>query len=171
MRSRSRNITICAAYTALGLVLGYIESFIVFPIHVPGIRIGLANIITVLCLYTLGFSYTAIVLVIRVSLSALLFGSPVSFVYSLTGAIIALLGMYSLKRMDFSVYGVSFLGAVLHNISQTIVAYFMVSSVYIFTYLPVLIIWGSFAGLLTGFIANVMIKRISRLTEYDQEVK
>ena len=160
MPSPSRKITICAAYTALGLILGYIESFIVFPIRVPGVRIGLANIVTVMCLYSLGFSYTAVVMLLRVTLSAILFGSPVSFVYSLAGAALALAGMYMAKRQRFSIYGVSFCGAVLHNIAQTAVAYFMVSSVYIFTYLPVLILVGSFAGIITGFVADIMVRRL-----------
>lgn len=160
MPSPSRKITICAAYTALGLILGYIESFIVFPIRVPGVRIGLANIVTVMCLYSLGFSYTVVVMLLRVTLSAILFGSPVSFVYSLAGATLALAGMYMAKRLRFSIYGVSFCGAVLHNIAQTAVAYFMVSSVYIFTYLPVLILVGSFAGIITGFVADIMVRRL-----------
>ena len=170
MPSRSKKITICAAFTAVGLVLGYIESFIVFPIRVPGVRIGLANIVTVMCLYTLGASYSAIVLLIRIVLSAILFGSPVSFAYSAAGASAALLGMILLKRSGFSIYGVSFFGAVIHNVAQTAVAYFMVTSVYIFTYLPVLIIAGAFAGLITGFIANILIKRLGNMICADRRI-
>ena len=163
MRSRSNKITTCAAFTALGLILGYIETFIVIPINVPGIRIGLANIITVLCLYTIGPAYTATVLFLRIALSAVLFGSPVSFAYSFTGAVAAFAGMLMMKRLGFSIYGVSFCGAILHNIFQTTVAYFMVRSIYVFSYLPVLVLWGAFAGLLIGFLADMMNRRLGNI--------
>ena len=170
MPSRSKKITICAALTAIGLMLGYIESFIVFPIRVPGVRIGLANIVTVMCLYTLGISYSAVVLMLRITLSAILFGSPVSFAYSIAGATLSLLGMILLKRFGFSIYGVSFSGAVLHNIAQTAVAYYMVSSVYIFTYLPVRVITGAIAGLITGFVADILIKRLGNVIYTDRRI-
>ena len=79
MQSRSKQITVCALLAAIGLILGYIESFIVIPVRIPGIRIGLANLVTVTLLFLMGPSYAFIVLILRVMMSALLFGSGISF--------------------------------------------------------------------------------------------
>ncbi len=143
-------------------MLGYIESFIVIPIRVPGLRIGLANIITVLGIYLLNPAEAAAVLFIRVALSALLFGSPVSFIYSITGAVFAFAGMLFLSKRGFSVYGVSVFGAAVHNIAQIAAACVLVGSVYVVYYLPALIIAGVIAGLLIGFLSDVLIRKLGR---------
>ena len=127
-RSLSKTVTCCALFAAIGLILGYIESFIVIPIRVPGIRIGLANIITVITLYLFGPYVTAAVLFARVILSGMLFGSGLSFIYSITGAVLAYFCMLVFKKFGFSIYGVSISGAVIHNIAQTVVAFFAVGS-------------------------------------------
>lgn len=163
MRSRSNKITGAAVLTAVGLILGYLETFIVLPVGVPGIRIGLANITTLIALYLAGPLYGACVAAVRVALSAVLFGSPVSFIYSISGAILAFAGMCFLKKLDFSIYGVSVIGAVLHNLAQIIVAYFMVGSGYMFFYTPVLVLAGVAAGIIVGYISNVLLKRMPGL--------
>ncbi len=143
-------------------MLGYIESFIVIPIRVPGLRIGLANIITVLGIFLLTPAEAAAVLFIRVALSALLFGSPVSFIYSITGAVFAFAGMLFLSKRGFSVYGVSVFGAAVHNIAQIAAACVLVGSIYVVYYLPALIIAGVIAGLLIGFLSDVLIRKLGR---------
>ncbi len=165
MRSRSKLIGICAIMTAVGLIIGYLESFLVIPISVPGIRLGLANTVTLICLYLCGPVYAAIVLALRIILSSLLFSGPVAFIYSLCGALLSYIGMLVLKRFDFSVYGVSAGGAVLHNAGQIAAAYVLIGNVYVFDYLPVLAIAGVTAGLVTGMVSDIIIKRIRRITE------
>ena len=160
MRSRTEAVTMTASLTAVGLILSYLETFIVIPVNVPGIRLGLANIVTLLALYLLGPSYAFPVTIIRVSLAAMLFGSPVSFMYSIAGGIFSFAGMVISKRLGFSVYGVSVIGAVAHNIAQTVVAVLFIANVYIFAVLPVLVIAGIIAGLLTGLCASVLMKRL-----------
>ena len=159
-RSLSKKITVCSALTAVGLILGYIESFIVVPVGIPGIRIGSANIATVMTMYMFGPGWAFIVSAVRVSLSSLLFGSPVSFMYGLCGTCLALSGMYIMKKSGFSVYGVSAFGAVMHNIGQTAVAAVFTGSFYVFSYLSVLIPAGVFCGLLTGFLSDILIRRL-----------
>lgn len=162
-RSPGKLIAVSALFTALGLILGYLETFIVLPIRVPGIRIGLSNIITVITLFLFGPYVTAAVLFSRVILSALLFGSGMSFIYSICGALAAFGIMVLFKRFGFSVYGVSVAGAVMHNMAQTVVAFFFVGSAYVFSYIFALIPAGICAGLIVGSLANIMIARLNRV--------
>ena len=163
MRSRSRAVTVLAALSAVGLILGYIESFIVIPVNIPGFKIGTANIVSVIALYLFGAAQACVVMLIRTILSALLFGSPISLVYSLFGGLVALTAMYFGKRLGFSVYGTSILGAVFHNIAQTAAAFVFVGNIYVFTYVPILVIAAVFTGTLTGFLSDVLIKRLGRI--------
>lgn len=162
-RSPGKLIAVSAAFTALGLIFGYLESFIVLPIRVPGIRIGLSNIITVITLFLYGPFVTAAVLFSRVILSALLFGSGVSFIYSICGALTAFIVMLVFKRFDFSINGVSVSGAVAHNIAQIVVAYVFVGSSYVFTYIFALIPTGICAGLIVGMLSNIIVARLRRM--------
>ena len=162
-RSPGKLIAVSALFTALGLILGYIETFIVLPIRVPGIRIGLSNIITVITLFLFGPYVTAAVLFSRVILSALLFGSGMSFIYGICGAVTAFGVMIIFKRFGFSVCGVSVAGAVMHNIAQIVVAFFFVGNGYVFTYIFALVPAGICAGLIVGALANLIIARLKRI--------
>ncbi len=168
MRSQSRNISICAAFTALGILVSYLESFIVLPVRIPGMRIGLANIITLIALYLMGPLYAAIILVVRVILSALLFGSLTSFVYSFTGASFAYFAMIIIKRFAFSIYSVSVTGAVFHNIGQITAASVLMGSAYVFMYLPVLTLTGVIFGLLTGHLGRMLSDRLKNILHINE---
>lgn len=164
MQLRSRKITLAGMLICVGILVGYLESFIVIPISVPGIKIGLSNIVSVIALYLFGPSFAAIILLGRVILSGLLFGSGISIVYSITGAVFSLLGMVLLYKIkSFSVFGVSLTGGVIHNIAQLFVAYLFIQNTYIFYYIPVLIISGVLSGLLIGFLSNLLIKRFKNI--------
>ena len=163
MRSRTEKITCVSVLTAAGLILSYIESFIVIPVSVPGIRIGLANISTLLALYMCGPVYALCVTVIRVILASVLFQTPVSFIYGIAGGGLALFGMLISRRTGFSVYGVSVTGAVLHNFAQTVVAALFVGNIYVFTVFPVLAASGVAAGLLTGLAASALLGRLKEI--------
>lgn len=160
MPSRSRIVATGSVLCAVGLLLGYIESFIVIPVRIPGIRIGIANIITVMTVFCFGPAFSVTVLFLRVSLSALLFGSPVSFVYSLLGGMSALAVMYLFKKLGFTVFGVSVAGATAHNIAQLLAAMVLIGSRYILYYIPALTLAGVVAGIITGGIARVVISRL-----------
>lgn len=169
MRSPGRKITTAAAFVAAGLILGYIESFFVLPVNIPGFRIGIANIAVVLALYLMGPVYGACVFLTRIVLAALLYGTPVSFMYSLCGALVSYLIMVIISKLGFSVYGVSVAGAVFHNLAQIVVAYLLVENVYVMTYIPVLLFIGAIAGLLVGFISDIMYRRLRRIVNWDGE--
>ena len=164
MQSHSKRITTAAALAATGLILSYLESFIVIPVRIPGIRIGFANIAGLAALYIAGPFAAVCVTAVRVMLAALLFGSPASLIYSASGAAVSVAGMIVLKRLGFSIYGVSVGGAALHNLGQIIAAYILVGSIYVFTYLPVLEVISVVTGLLTGFISDILITRLSGFT-------
>ena len=168
-RSPGKHITTCAVLTAAGLILGYLETFIVMPFGIPGIRIGLANIVSLVALYLAGPVSACAVAFLRVSLSAILFGSPVSFAYSIAGAAASVTGMYLLLKLGFSIWGVSVSGAILHNTAQICVAFFLVGSRYVFVYLPALWLAGIITGLLVGFLSDKLIRRLKEYKYFEQE--
>ena len=154
----------CAALTALALIFSYIEFLIPVSIAVPGIKLGIANIVVVIALYSLGPAYAFFVSVVRVLLAALLFGNAFSAVYSLAGALLSFALMAILSRTDiFSVAGVSMAAGVFHNIGQLIVAAFVISDTRVFYYYPVLMISGLICGLATGVLATLILRRLQAL--------
>lgn len=162
MQSRVNRITILGVLCAIAILLGYIESFIVIPIKVPGIKLGLSNIVTVFALFILGPLEAFIVLAIRIILAGFLFGSGISILYSACGGLFSILVMILFKRVKlFSVIGISVIGAVFHNIGQVMAAMFIIKMHQILYYLPVLIIAGCICGMIIGFLSSVLIRRLS----------
>lgn len=146
---------------ALAMILSYVESLIPAFVAVPGVKMGLANIVVVFALYTLGPLEALSISLIRVVLSSLLFGSVLSMAYSLSGAILSLVGMILLKRIKFfSTMAVSVTGGVLHNMGQILVACLVLETDVLLYYLPVLIISGTVTGAVIGIIASLVIKRL-----------
>ncbi|MBQ8345681.1 MAG: Gx transporter family protein, partial [Clostridia bacterium] len=123
-QANTQRIAFVSITTALALLLSYVE-FLLPPIFVavPGIKIGLPNVVILYVLYGLGLKYAALVSFVRLCLSALLFGNVMTFAYSVAGAVLSLLVMWLLKRTDkLSSVGVSVTGAVTHNLGQILVA-------------------------------------------------
>ena len=148
-------------FTALALIFSYVESLIPIQLGIPGVRLGLANLIIVIALYEMGTGDAYILSVARVLLSGFMFGSLFSILYSLAGGIFSLTVMTFLKRQDdFSVMGVSIAGGVFHNIGQLLVAMFVVQTARIVYYLPILLIAGLITGFLIGVISNEVLKRL-----------
>ena len=148
--------------TALALVLAYVESLIP-PIitAIPGIKMGLPNIVIIFMLYRLGAKDAAIVSFVRVVAVALLFGNMMGFAYSIAGATLSLLGMMLLKRLNWlSTVGVSVAGGVLHNVGQILMAMLMLRTAELGYYLVVLAVTGTISGVLIGVCGAIMIKRI-----------
>ena len=146
---------------AFALILSYVEALIPFPFMVPGMKLGLANMATLLVLYLIGEKEAAIVSVSRIILAGFLFGNLYSIMYSLAGGILALLVMVLSKRIGFlSCVGVSILGGVFHNIGQLAVAALIVDTKGVFYYLPVLLIGGMVCGALLGIVTVQIINRV-----------
>lgn len=154
-----KKIAILAIFITLALVLSYVDSLIPLAIVVPGIKIGLANVVIILSLYTIGEKETIFISGIRVILSSLLFGTLVTFLYSMTGAILSFIVMVLLKKKtNLASITISIIGAVSHNLGQIIMAILIMNTKEIIYYLPILIITGVISGTLIGIFANLLIQ-------------
>lgn len=161
MKSR---VAYFGVFTALALIFSYVETLI--PIHfgIPGMKLGLANLIIVIALYKMRVQEAFMLSVVRVLLAGFLFGNYFSIIYSLAGALLSLSVMAELKRTEgFSVMGVSIAGGVFHNIGQLIVAMLVVETFSVAYYVPVLLAAGLVTGLLIGIASNEMLKRLKNL--------
>ena len=151
-------------FTALALIFSYVETLIPIHIGIPGVKLGLANLIVIIALYRMGVREAYVLSVVRVILAGFLFGNLFAILYSLAGGLLSLTVMVFLKKTEkFSVLGVSMAGAVFHNIGQLIMAAIVLESLSITYYLPVLMISGIVTGLLIGIVANEMLKRVRSL--------
>ncbi len=157
----AKRVAFLGVFTALGLILGWLESLLpVFP-FAPGIKIGLANIITLLVLYRFSWKEAASVNLLRIGLSSVLFGNISVFLYSLSGTVLSLVIMGLLKKTDkFSVVGVSVSGGVMHNIGQILMAALLMENRIILYYIPILVVSGVVAGVLTGLTGAVLHKHL-----------
>lgn len=158
MKSRAAYFGI---FTALGLIFSYVETLIPFQIGIPGVKLGLANLIIVIALYKMSLREAYLLSVTRVVLAGFMFGNLFSIIYSLAGGLLSLSVMACLKRKgDFSVIGVSIAGGVSHNIGQLVIAMAVVETFSVAYYIPVLLIAGLITGLVIGIAANEMLKRL-----------
>ncbi len=158
---KTEKLTVSALFCAVALILSYIESLIPPFFSVPGIKLGIANIITVFLLYRLGFKYALTVTLLRVFISSLLFGSLLTLAYSLSGALLSLFLMYLFKRISvFSEIGVSIIGGISHNTAQILVAAVLMETAEIVFYLPPLIISGTITGAAIGIGGGLLIKKL-----------
>ncbi len=159
----TKRLVTLSALIAVAMILSYIESLIPAFVAVPGVKMGLSNIATVFTLYALGWPYAIIVSVIRVLLSALLFGNVTSLIYSLSGAALALASMILLKKLDkFSSVGVSVVGGLFHNVGQITAACLIMETSAISLYLIPLTISGTIAGVVIGLVAGNLVNRIKK---------
>lgn len=158
MNNNVKKTAILGAATAAAMILSYVESL--FSFGIPGLKIGLPNIFIVCILYMYGTASAATVSAVRCVLTALLFGSVMSFWYSIAGAVLSLTVMAVLKKLDkFSTVGVSIAGGVSHNAAQIMVAIAVTGIKQIGYYLPVLIIGGTVAGAVIGIVAAAVTKK------------
>lgn len=148
-------------FTALALIFSYLETFIPLPVGIPGIKLGLANLLTVILLYKRNAKEAFLLSIVRVILSGFLFGNMFSILYSLAGGIVSLFVMTILKCSErFSVIGVSAAGGVAHNMGQLLVAMAAVETYRVGYYFPVLLAAGILTGLLIGIAAGQTLSRL-----------
>jgi len=148
---------------ALACVLGYIEALIPLPLPV-GVKLGLANLMTLVALYTVGGRGAAMVSLVRIILVGFTFGNMGSMLYSLAGGVFSLLIMILAKKSGwFSQIGVSVLGGVFHNIGQLTVAALVTETGGVFVYLPFLLVGGVVAGVLIGILGGIMVERVAKI--------
>ncbi len=154
--TRTKKLTLCAVLTALALALSYTERFIPLQllIPLPGIKLGLANIVSLVTLFLLGTKPAFAVLLLRCGLGSLFGGGITGLIFSTTGGLFAMIAMVLAKKSSrFSVYGISIFGAAAHHIGQILAAIFLMQSVYVGAYLPYLLLVGIFTGFATAAAA------------------
>ena len=160
---RSQKVAFLGIFTALAMILSYIETLIPSFVAIPGIKLGLANIAVIVILYKIGWKEAFAVSIIRVILSSLLFTTVLSMLYSLAGAILSLIAMILLKKINLSTITISVIGGVCHNIGQIAVAIFMTETAELVYYLPVLLITGTISGILIGLVGAITVKKMAKL--------
>ena len=154
--SNTKKLALQAILVAVALALSYMERFIPLQlvIPLPGVKLGLANIVSLFALYFLGWRSAFVILVLRCVLGAMFGGGVTALMFSLTGGVLSMFVMALTRHVPFfSVYGVSLCGAAAHNIGQIIVASITLDSLYIVAYLPFLLLVGLVTGMLTGAAA------------------
>lgn len=166
-----KKLVISALLVSLGIGLQIAESMIPLPINLPGGKLGLANIVTVILLYTFDIKTALICAVMRAFLGSLLYGGVSGAVYSVAGAVFASVMMNAAMRMSrgaLTETGISVIGAVSHNIAQVSVACVIMSNVWIYTYLPILGIASCITGAFTGYASRYAIKYLGKLFKHNQ---
>ncbi|MCR5719518.1 MAG: Gx transporter family protein [Lachnospiraceae bacterium] len=162
---KTKKLTILALFTALAFVIHYLESMLPTLIPIPGIKPGLANIITLILLYYYGFKDSALVLITRILLVSLLFGQFLSFSYSLAGGVLCLIAEWLLLKAlnKRFIPIVSALGGLTHNMAQLAVAFALTKSKGVFSYLPYLAVSGIITGAVIGLIITFLAPHLTVL--------
>lgn len=159
--NKTQRLARAALLTALALGLSWMERFIPLQLLVPlpGIKLGLANLVTLFALYFLGGRMALAILCVRCLLGSLFGGGVTAFCFSITGGLLALAVMALARRLPvLSVYGVSILGAAAHHVGQILVAVALLHSGYVVAYLPFLLLVAIATGFLTGAISSALFR-------------
>ena len=157
----SKHISQYALLTALAMVLSWLESLVPVSSAVPGMKLGLTNLVVIFALERMRVRDAAAISFIRVILVSLTFGNAYAFAYSLAGAVLSLLVMVFLKKTGkFSVLGVSVAGGVCHNIGQILVAMAVLETTRLAYYLPFLLISGTVSGTAIGAVGGIVARRV-----------
>lgn len=160
-RGKTEKLAFSAVLASLGLIFSYIEAIFPFTVGIPGVKLGIANLVVIIALYFLGTSYAVSINVIRILVSGLLFSGIFGALYSLAGAILSFIVMVALKKTGiFSVVGVSMAGGVAHNVGQLLMAAAIISNLKIFFYFPILLFSGMITGIVIGIVAHLVLNKI-----------
>lgn len=160
----SKRIARYALLVALAMVLSWLESLIPLSAAIPGIKLGLTNLVVLFALYRMSMADALAISLIRVLLVSITFGNAFAFAYSFAGAALSLLIMWALKKSTkFSTVGVSVAGGVGHNLGQIMVASLVLENSGIFLYLPVLMVSGIAAGVCIGLVSGIIVQRIKNI--------
>ena len=165
-RSSAGKIAQYGLLIALAFIFSYVEALIPLPVPVPGIKLGLANLVNVVGLYTVGAAGTLVVGLLRIVMVGFTFSNPGSMLYAMAGGILSLAVMALAKKMDwFDKTGVSILGGVFHNIGQLSMAAWITKTAGVFTYLPVLLVAGVITGGVIGLLGGLVTERIAPVVQ------
>lgn len=170
---RTKQMVLLAIFSAFMLIFGYIEKSIPLVPAVPGIRLGLSNIVLIYALVLIGFKPAAYLIFIKVSLGGILYLGPIGTMYTLAGSVLSLVGMYMVMRFKlFNIVGMSIIGSVAHMAGQLIVAYFNLGWLVVLANLPFLLIASAVSGAFIGILSIYLLRHISKIyTEYRDKLE
>lgn len=157
----TKKLALSAMFAALALIFSYIEFIIPFSVGIPGVKLGIANLVIIVALYAMDFKYALTINVVRILVAGLLFNGVFGTIYSLAGATCSLVIMWGLKKTGlFSMVGISMAGGVFHNLGQLLIAAFIVSNLKLFSYFPVLMFSGLISGILIGIVSYIVYQKV-----------
>lgn len=160
--ANSRKVAYYGIFAAVALMMSYVEMLIPLPFLVPGMKLGLANVVVILALYYMDAKSALFISLVRILLAGLLFQGFAGLLYSLAGGLFSLLAMVGMKKYtSFSMMSVSVVGALFHNVGQILVAAAVVENLKLFYYLPILCITAVVTGLLIGVVGERAMKIVS----------
>lgn len=158
-RTTAKNVAFYGVFVALAFVFSYVEVLFPISIGIPGIKLGLANIVVLTALYAMGWKEAFVISCVRIILVGFTFGSLASILYSLAGGLLSWAIMVICKKIKaFSMVGVSIAGGIAHNVGQIIIAAIVLRTESLGYYLPVLLIAGTVTGLLIGILGGALLK-------------
>lgn len=162
-RTKIKRLCVLALMIALAFTLSYLETLVPINFGVPGIKLGLANIVVLTALYIMNPKDAAIIAVVRIILSGLLFSGAFSMIFSLVGGLLSFAVMLIMKKSEkLSLIGVSALGGTVHNLGQITVAALVMQTYRIIWYFPILMISGLATGIINGIICSLIIPAIKK---------
>lgn len=160
---KARQVALYGMLVALAFILSYVESLVPVTLGIPGVKLGLANLVVLMALYTLDLKGAFIISVVRIVLAGLTFGGLFSMLYSLAGGLLSFAVMAVLSRRNLlGTVGVSVCGGVAHNIGQLLMAMAVLETESVWYYFPVLLLAGSVAGVLVGLLGGWMTGRVQK---------
>ena len=160
----SKRIARYALLVALAMVLSWLESLVPLSVAIPGMKLGLTNLVVLFALYRMSAADALTISLVRVVLVSITFGNAYAFAYSFAGAVLSFAIMLALKKSGkFSTVGVSVAGGVGHNLGQIGVAALVLETGGIFLYLPVLMISGTAAGVCIGIVGGLITERLKKI--------
>lgn len=166
-----KNVAKYGVLIALACIFSWLETLIPFEmIGIPGVKLGLANLVVVVALYYMRPRDAFVISMVRIVLVSFSFGNPYGALYGFAGGVLSFAVMAVIKKTKlFGAFGTSLIGGIFHNVGQIVVAMIVVENVRISYYLPVLMISGAITGAVIGIIAEMVLKRIAKFQ--DQSIK
>ena len=160
----SKKIAYYGIFAALAIIVGYIEAMVPLPVGIPGVKLGLANVVVLTALYVMGVKGAFYISLVRIIISALLFKGFGSLIFSASGALFSFIIMSAIYRFkSLSPIGVSILGGIAHNVGQLVAAGIVVANLKIVYYVPVLLISGVVTGFLTGLVVKYVVPHLEKI--------
>lgn len=166
MHQDIKKMVLYAILTAVAITLHFVEGLFPVPVAIPGIKLGLSNIVSLVALYLFGPAAAFAILVLRVFMTSFLYSGFSSLIFSITGGLLSVLVMsliWKLRGKGFSIVSASVAGGVFHNVGQILAAVLVMRTFAVLSYLPVLILAGVATGIVTGIVSGIIVPRLRKI--------